>query len=300
MTVEEADSRRGIAAALVAYGVWGLLPIYFGYLHDVNPVEVVAQRILWSMLLIGVLFILRSELPALGAVLRNRRAMLALSASAAFIGINWLTYVWAVQSGHVLGASLGYFLNPLVNVVLGVFVLGEKLRRGQLIAVLVAAAGVALMATAALDTLWVSVLLAISFALYGLVRKVTPVPAMAGLGAETMILTPLALFWMIALAPAGSLAFGQDSGTTALLVTTGLVTTVPLVLFAVAAQRLPLATLGLMQFLAPTLQFVAGIYFFGETLNRGQMVSFSLIWIGLILFAADSFTANRRSKLATA
>lgn len=300
MQNENADSRKGVAAALIAYGIWGLLPIFFGLLHHVNPVEVVAQRILWSMLLIGGLFVLRSDLSTLWAVLRNRRAMLALSASAAFIGINWLTYVWAVQSGHVLGASLGYFLNPLVNVVLGVFVLGEKLRRGQLIAVLVAAAGVALMATAALDTLWVSVLLAISFALYGLVRKVTPVPAMAGLGAETMILTPLALFWMIALAPAGSLAFGQDSGTTALLVTTGLVTTVPLVLFAVAAQRLPLATLGLMQFLAPTLQFVAGIYFFGETLNRGQMVSFGLIWIGLILFAADSFTANRQSKLATA
>lgn len=300
MTVEEADSRRGIAAALVAYGVWGLLPIYFGYLHDVNPVEVVAQRILWSMLLIGVLFILRSELPALGAVLRNRRAMLALCASATFIGINWLTYVWAVQSGHVLGASLGYFLNPLINVLLGVLVLGEKLRRGQWISVLVAAAGVALMAMAALDTLWVSVLLAVSFALYGLVRKVTPVPAMAGLGAETIILAPLALFWMIALAPAGSLAFGQDAGTTALLVMTGVVTTVPLVLFAVAAQRLPLATLGLMQFLAPTLQFVTGIFFFGETLNHGQMLSFGLIWIGLILFAADGFTAARRSRVAVA
>lgn len=234
-TAEETHVRNGIAAALMAYGVWGLLPIYFGFLHHVNPIEVVAQRIIWSMLLIAVIFMLRSQIPSLVAVLRNRRAMLALSASAMLIGINWLTYVWAVQSGHVLGASLGYFLNPLVNVLLGVFVLGERLRRQQQIAVAIAAVGVALMAAAALSTLWVSVVLAISFAFYGLVRKLTPVPAMAGLGAETMILAPLALFWMTRMAPAGGLSFGQDAGTTALLIVTGLVTTVPLVLFAVAA-----------------------------------------------------------------
>lgn len=299
-TAEETHLRNGMAAALTAYGIWGLLPIYFGFLHHVNPVEVVAQRIIWSMLLITVIFTLRSQIPSLLTVLRNRRAMLALSASAALIGVNWLTYVWAVQSGHVLGASLGYFLNPLVNVLLGVFVLGEKLRRQQQIAVLIAAAGVALMATAALSTLWVSVVLAISFALYGLVRKLTPVPAMAGLGAETLILAPLALFWMTMMGPAGGLSFGQDASTTTLLIFTGLITTVPLVLFAVAAQRLPMATLGLMQFVAPTLQFLTGIFFFGETLNRGQIASFALIWVGLILFAADSFATARRNRMAMA
>ncbi len=287
-------------AALGAYVLWGLLPIFFKLLHHVGPVEVVAQRILWSMILVTALIALRTGVAPLLAVLRDRRVMLALAMSACLICGNWLTYVWAIHADHVVGASLGYFLNPLVNVLLGVFVLKEKLRRAQRIAIAIAALGVALMAMAALETLWISIILAFSFAFYGLVRKLTPAPPLAGLGAETLILTPLALAYILWLGSQGTLAFGADTQTTTLMIISGAVTTVPLVLFAVAAQRLSMATLGLMQYLAPTLQFLSGIFLFGETLNRGQIGSFALIWLGLILFAADSYATARRSRLAAA
>lgn len=293
----EHSHRQGLGAAIAAYGLWGLLPIFFRLLHHVGPVEVVAQRVLWSLILITLLIAARTGMGALTAVLRDRRVMLALAVSALMIATNWLTYVWAVNSGHVIAASLGYFLNPLVNVALGVLVLKERLRRGQTIALAVAALGVAILATAALQTLWISVTLAVSFALYGLVRKVTPVAPMAGLGAETLLLTPLALGWLTWIAMQGTLTFGQDVPTTALLIASGAVTTVPLLLFAVAAQRLPMATLGVLQYLAPTMQFLCGILLFGETLNRGQILSFGLIWLGLILFAADSYRAARQGRM---
>ena len=286
-----------MGAAIAAYGLWGLLPIFFKLLHHVGPVEIVAQRVLWSLILITLLIAVRTGMGALTAVLRDRCVMRALAVSAVMIAANWLTYVWAVNSGHVIAASLGYFLNPLVNVALGVLVLKERLRRGQMIALAVAALGVAILATAALQTLWISVTLAVSFAFYGLVRKVTPVAPMAGLGAETLLLTPLALGWLAWIAMQGTLAFGQDAPTTALLIAAGAVTTVPLILFAVAAQRLPMATLGLLQYLAPTMQFLCGILLFGETLSRGQIVSFGLIWLGLILFAADSYRAARQNQV---
>lgn len=276
------------------------MPIFFRLLHHVAPVEIVAQRVLWSLILIAGVLSARRSLPALFGALRNPRLMLPLGASALMIGTNWLTYVWAVNSGHVIAASLGYFLNPLVNVGLGVVVLKERLRRGQIAAIIVAAAGATIMAASALTTLWISVALALSFALYGLIRKTTPVLPMIGLGAETMLLTPLALFYLFWLSGHGGSALGSDGRTTALLIVSGAVTTVPLVLFAMAAQRLPMAMLGLMQYVAPTLQFLTGILLFGETLSRGQMWSFALIWLGLILFATDSLTAARRNRLATA
>jgi len=272
------------------------LPLYFHWLDGVGPVEVVAQRILWSLVLILSIFALRTGFGAFVAVLRARRLMLALAPSAIFIGVNWTTYIWAIHAGHVVGASLGYFLNPLVNVLLGVLVLKERLRRGQVLAIVVAASGVALMATAALETLWVSVVLAVSFALYGLVRKLTPVEAFAGLGAETLILSPLALGWCLWLASQGTMDFGREPLTTGLMILSGAVTTVPLVLFAVAARRLPFLALGLLQYIAPTLQFLCGVLLLGETLNRGQMLSFGLIWIGLILFALDSYRCARRTR----
>nr|WP_322787658.1 EamA family transporter RarD [Sphingobium herbicidovorans] len=285
-------------AALGAYGIWGLLPIFFKLLHAVTPVEVVSQRIIWSLALILTLLAARRSLGALVATLRNRRLLLPLTLSALFIAINWLVYVWAVNGGHVVSASLGYFLNPLVNVALGVMVLKERLRRGQAIAIGVAALGVAIMAAAALTTLWISVGLAVSFALYGLVRKLTPVSPLVGLGAETMILTPLALAYLVWLSAHGGIGFGQNAYVSSLLVTSGALTTAPLVLFAMAAQRLPLATLGVIQYLAPTLQFLCGVFLYGEKLTHGQMVSFALIWLGLILFVADSVASARRNRPA--
>lgn len=292
--------RAGVFAALGAYGLWGLLPIYFNLLHGVTAVEMVAQRVIWSFVLILALLAARRNLAPLTAALRNPRLLLPLTGSALLIAMNWLTYVWAVHDGHVIAASLGYFLNPLVNVALGVLVLQEKLRRTQAVAIGIAAIGVAIMAGAALTTLWISIALALSFAFYGLIRKLTPVTPMVGLGAETVMLAPLAAGWLLWLSVHGGTSLGKEPHVTALLIASGAVTTVPLVLFATAAQKLPMATLGLMQYLAPTLQFLCGLLLFGERLTQGQMLSFALIWLGLILFASDSITAARRNRLAPA
>jgi chloramphenicol-sensitive protein RarD len=277
-----------------------VLPIFFRLLHHVDPVEIVSQRVLWSLVLIVTLLAARAGLGTLIAALRDRRLVLPLAASALMIAINWLVYVWAVNDGHVVATSLGYFLNPLVNVALGVLVLKEKLRRAQMLAISVAAVGVAILAAAALTTLWISLTLAISFAFYALLRKITPVAPMTGLGVETLLLSPPAIAYLVSEANHGGASFGQDAGTTALLILAGAVTTVPLVLFATAAQRLPMATLGLLQYLAPMLQFFCGVVLFGETLSQGQMLSFGLIWIGLILFATDGLRMARRKRVATA
>ena len=287
-------------AALGAYGLWGLLPIFFKLLHEVAPVEVVSQRVIWSLLLIlGVLAARRGLGPLLSAF-RDSKLLLPLAGSALFIGINWVTYVWSVNNDHVIAASLGYFLNPLVNVALGVLVLKEKLRRAQVLAIATATLGVAIMAAAALTTLWISVLLALSFAFYGLIRKMTPVPPMAGLGVETLILTPFALAYLLWLSAHSGISLGTNAYVTWLLIASGALTTIPLVLFAMAAHRLPMATLGLMQYLAPSLQFLCGVFLYGEKLSHGQMASFALIWLGLILFAGDSVTAARRNRLSPA
>lgn len=285
---------------MVAYGLWGLLPLFFRLLHHVDPTEIVAQRIIWSLLLILAILAARQGVGPFIAALREPKLVRPLSLSALLIAANWLTYVWAVNQGHVLAASLGYFLNPLVNVALGVLVLKEKLRRPQLIAIGAAAIGVAILAASAIATLWISLSLAFSFAFYALVRKLTPVAPMAGLGVETALLAPVALAYLLWEAGHGGMGFGRDAGTSALLILSGAVTTAPLLLFAVAAQRLPMATLGLLQFMAPTLQFLCGVLIFGETLSAGQMLSFGLIWVGLILFASDGIARARRSRLATA
>ncbi|WP_366143151.1 EamA family transporter RarD [uncultured Sphingobium sp.] len=287
-------------AATAAYGLWGLLPLFFRLLHHVDAIEIVTQRILWSLLLILPILAWRGTLPVFRATFGNTRLVAALAGSALMIAINWLTYVWAVNDNHVIAASLGYFLNPLVNVLLGVLVLKERLRRPQLLAIGLAAIGVAILAASALTTLWISLTLAFSFAFYGLLRKLTPVAPMTGLGVETALLAPLAIAYLVWETGHGGIGFGQDGTTSMLLILSGGVTTVPLVLFATAAQRLPMATLGLMQYIAPTLQFLCGVLLLGEVLSFGQMLSFGLIWIGLILFAGDSIATARRNRTAAA
>jgi chloramphenicol-sensitive protein RarD len=295
---EGGSPANGIGYALGCYFLWGLLPLYFHMLDRVAPTEIVAQRVVWSLVLVVGIIAARTGLTAFFDVLRNKRLMAPLSASAALICTNWLVYIWAVHNDHVIAASLGYFLNPLVNILLGYLFLKERLRRGQVFAVAVAALGVGILAAAALDTLWISLTLALSFGLYGLVRKITPVAPMRGLGAETVLLTPFAIAYLLWLNAQGGLAFGTDLKTTSLLILSGAITATPLLLFAIAAQRLSMATLGIMQYLAPTLQFLTGILIFGETLSRGQMLSFSLIWLGLILFTVDSLRGMRAARLA--
>lgn len=293
-----ARTRAGLLAGFGAYGLWGLLPLYFKLLNAVSPFEIVAHRVIWSVAFLAVVLAVMRNYPPFLAVFRQSRILGALAVSAILIGINWLVYVWAVDTAHIVAASLGYFLNPLVNVALATLVLKEKLTRGQAIAIAIATVGVAILAVGEWQTLWISLSLAVSFAFYGLVRKLTPVPSAAGLAVETVLLTIPALIALGWFAQQGLLSFGSDPLITLGLIGTGAVTSVPLILFAISARALPFVTLGLMQYIAPSLQFLSGVFLFSEPMSTGRWISFLFIWIALTLFVWDSVraSATRNSK----
>lgn len=294
----ERIDRSGLVQGLAAYGIWGVLPLFFWLLRDVAAGEVVASRVLWSLGLLAVVIAAMGRGAALVTALGKPRVIGMLAISAALISVNWLVYIWSVQHHHVLESSLGYFLNPLVNVLLGVVLLRERLGRAQLVAVAMAGIGVAVLAVGAGQGIWISLTLAFSFGFYGLVRKVVAVGALEGLALETAILAPVALAYLIWLSGHGGLAFGGGAVTTAALALSGVATAVPLLLFAGAARRLPYSTLGLLQYLAPTMQFVLAIGFFGETVTSAHLICFALIWTGLAIFAADGLIAARRRRAA--
>ncbi len=290
------NTRAGYAYGIGVYLVWGIVPIYFKLLDHVGAVEIVAHRIVWSVIFLAGLLAVLGKLRGLFPIFRNPRTMLALGTSAVLIAINWLGYIWAVNNQHILAASLGYFLNPFVNIVLGTLLLKEKLRPATMLAIGLATIGVAVLATSALDTLWISLTLAFSFGFYGYVRKITDVGAIEGLAVETTILAPAFLAYMLWLGAAGGLAFGQGWQTDTLLIFAAVVTSVPLMLFAAAARRLTLTTLGFIQYLAPSLQFVIAAFVFNEPLNSGQIVCFACIWAALAIFTIDSFRAARARR----
>ena len=238
----------------------------------------------------------RGELGAIRAALANPGSRLRLAGSGVLISINWLTYVWAINNGHVIDASLGYFINPLVSVLLGVVVLSERLNRAQWTAVGIAAAGVIYLALVTGRPPWISLVLALSFGLYGLIRKVVAVESLPALATETLVLTPLAAGYLLWLGSHGSGAFGRlGMSTDLLLLGSGIATAVPLALFAYGARRIPLSTVGLTQYLAPTMQFLLGVFFFGEPFTRARAIGFTLIWCALAIYAADGL---RRSRTA--
>lgn len=294
VTPPQSIDRTGLIQGLGAYLIWGLLPLYFVALKDVAAGEVVASRIGFSLLFLGLVMLAMRRFGPLRAALRNWRIMAALVASALLISVNWLVYIWAVQNGHVLAGSLGYFLNPLINVLLGVVVLKERLTRVQAGAVALAGVGVAVLAAGAGDALWISLTLGLSFGLYGLVRKMASVGALEGLTIETAILTPIAVAYLAWLAGHGGLTFGQETQTTILLVVAGIVTAVPLLLFAASARRLPYATIGLLQYVAPTIQFLLAVAVLGEALTVPHIICFACIWAGLALYVSGSVWKARR------
>ena len=284
MTDRHDAMRSGLILGIGAYAAWGLLPLYLRLLRGVPSLEVLAHRIVWSLLLLIVIVVVTRRAGAIRAAARGRTLAL-LAASATLIAINWLVYIWAVQHGHVLEASLGYFINPLVNVALGMALLGERIGRVQKAAVAVAAAGVVVMALSGGGALWISLTLALSFGTYGLIRKVAAIDSLGGLTVETALLLVPALA-VIAMAQVGGQgAFGQDRTVDLLLVLAGAVTAVPLLMFAAAARRLRYATMGLLQYIAPTLQFVEAVALFHEPLRPVHLVTFALIWTGCALYA---------------
>jgi chloramphenicol-sensitive protein RarD len=291
------ETPSGLPAALGAYLIWGFLPLYLLLVTEVPPFEFVGWRIIWTLPFCLLIVALRKQFPALKAAISNPRTLLALFASALLIAINWLVYVWAIMENQVYAASLGYYLNPLLNVLLGTLLLGEKLTKWQWLAVAIAASAVALLSAGALTTLWISLTLAFSFGLYGIVRKQVDIGSVPGLTIESAILLlPAAgVAWWYAGSAQGS-AFGADPALSLIIMLSGVVTAVPLLLFAIAARRMNYSTLGFIQYLAPTIVFFLGLTVFGEQLRPVQLGSFVLIWIAVAIFVGDLWARTRRAK----
>ena len=285
-------SRRGFAFGVAAYGLWGVLPIYFKLLETLPAFDIVAHRVVWSIPFLAVLITAAGGWGEVRAAAANRKTLGTLAITALLIGGNWLLYVYAVTGGHILAASFGYYLNPLANVLLGRFVLHEKLSRLQWTAVAIAAAGISVLAAGALGQLWISLTLCVSFALYGLLRKVVAADAVTGLGIETAMLFPLAAIWLGWRAVAGVPVMGTSQIQTGLLLVAGIVSTTPLLLFTAAAKRLQYSTLGMLQFIAPTLQFLIAVLY-GEPLRAAHFIAFPAIWIALALYVAALVAAPR-------
>ena len=289
---------KGILSAALAYVIWGLFPLYFKLLSDIAPLEVLVHRVLWSLLFLLGLLAVRRQWDWLKQA-RSQPRLLGVSAiSATLLSVNWLTYIWSVTNGHVIEASLGYFITPLVNVLLGYTVLHERLRRMQWLALGLAAAGVLWLTVQAGHLPWIALALAGSFGLYGLLRKVATLGALEGLTLETLLLAPIAAIvlgvWMFN----GSSTFpAADATTNFWLIAAGPITAIPLLLFAAGARRISLTTLGLLQYIGPTIQLALGLWLFHEPFSAARLLGFALIWLALALYSAESWW-HSRSQLA--
>jgi len=287
----------GFLAALASFFGWGLLPVYWKALITVNPFEILCHRVIWSLLFIAVILTLRRGWAETMAPLRSRRDLLILTASSLMIGGNWLLYIWAVNNDHVLDTSLGYYINPLVNVLLGFVFFRERLRPLQAAAIGLAALGVINSVISHGELPWISLALAVSFGLYGLLRKIASVESLSGLFLETMVLGPFALGYILWLQAHGASAlFHQGIGIDLLLMGAGVATASPLIGFAFGARRLQLTTLGLLQYLAPTIAFLLGVFVYKEPFNAGHLLTFALIWSGLAVYTVESVVTMRAHR----
>ncbi|MGI8931597.1 MAG: EamA family transporter RarD [Sphingomicrobium sp.] len=289
-------ARAGLLFGLAAYGLWGVLPIYFKLLQAVPSIDIVAHRIVWSLIALALLVTVLRAWDQVRAAIRHRHTLVLLVLSALLIGVNWLLYVYAINSGHILAGSLGYYLNPLANILLGRFILKEKLSRLQWAAVAIAAGGISVLLAGALGTLWISLTLCFSFATYGLIRKMVAVDSLAGLTIETMLLFPLAFVWLLLGGAAEGPVFGANANEAMLLISAGIVSTVPLLCFTAAARRLPYSTVGMLQFIAPTLQFAIAVAVYGEAFTRAHGIAFGAIWTALILYVVSMVRSRRAER----
>jgi chloramphenicol-sensitive protein RarD len=293
--MSSAERRRGLVYGVFAYGLWGIVPLFWKLLAAVSPIELLAHRAVWGLGAFGAFAAGTGRLGAIGAGLRDERTVKVMAFSGTLLAINWGTFIGAVATGHLLDASLGYFINPLVSVALGMVVLGERLRRLQWLAIMSATTGVTVLTLRVGRIPWIALVLAATFGLYGLVRKTAAVDSLVGSAIETAIMTPIAVGYLGFLAARGGGALGHaDVTTQALLVATGAVTAVPLLLFTSSTRRLRLSTVGFLQYLAPTCQFLLAVLAFGEPFAPPQFAAFALIWIGLVVFSVDAIRASRR------
>ena len=297
MPDSSATARRGYTAALSAFLVWGAFPVYFHALHQVPALQVIAHRIAWSLVFVLGWMYLRNELGLIRAALCDRGVVLRLALSASLTSVNWLTFIYAVANGHVVETSLGYFIGPLVNVLLGVVILSERLTPVQWTSVAIATVGVGYLTFMTGGLPWIALTIAVSFSCYGFVRKVVKIDALPGLAMETLILTPLALGFLLWSEVKGVGAFGHvDLVTTLLLIVSGPLTASTLYLFAYGTRRLTYSTVGLLQYIAPTLQFASGLFILHEPFDRARATGFLVIWAALFLYAAEGVRLSRRQQ----
>ena len=282
------ERRPGVLFGLAAYSIWGLFPLYFPLLRPSGGLEIVAHRVLWSLLFIALLLTVVRRWSHVRALLTDRRRLLVLAGAAVLIAVNWLVFVYGVNSGHVVETSLGYFINPLMSVLLGVVVFGERLRSLQWVAVGIAAVAVAVLTVDYGRPPWIALSLALTFALYGLMKKIVRVEAAPGLFVETLLVAVPAIVVLALLHADGTARFADaGAGHAALLVGSGIATAIPLLLFAAAARRIPLSTIGLLQYLTPLMQLAIGVFVYDEPMPPARLAGFAIVWVALAVFTAD-------------
>jgi chloramphenicol-sensitive protein RarD len=289
---------KGIWYAVGAYVAWGFFPIYWKWLHSVPAIQLIAHRIIWSFVLLAIVLFVTRQWKSFRSAALTRRALLIYLASAVLLTINWLTYVWAVNAGFIVETSLGYFINPLLSVLLGVFFLREKLRAWQWAPIGLAAIGVTYVAISYGQFPWIALTLAFSFGIYGLIKKAAPLGSLYGLTLETGLLFIPAVGFLIVMEMRGGGAFLHSGSVLDLLmVGAGVVTTIPLLMFASAVQRIPLSTVGVLQYITPTMQFLLGVLLYREPFNRSHLIGFSIVWVALAIFWLEGFLASRRQRV---
>ena len=290
----------GILYAALAYGIWGVFPLYFRALHGVPAFELLMHRMVWALLVVVMILLVRHRWSWLREVLSAPRVLARFAISAVLISLNWFVYIWAVNNRHVVDASLGYFITPLVNVLLGAIVLGERPRPAQWSAIAIAAAGVGWLAWQSGHLPWIGLALAATFGSYGLAKKTAPLGALEGLALETTLLFPFAVAALLWMSSQGQSAFADgDFRLRLLLVASGPLTAMPLLLFAAGARRIPMTTLGLLQYISPTLQLLLGVWVFHEPFGGPSLIGYGVIWLALVLYASESLWRARQG-LATA
>jgi chloramphenicol-sensitive protein RarD len=287
---------KGILFAIGAYGIWGLLPIYWKTIDIVPAPQILSHRIVWSFIFLVIVLLMKKDLSTFTRVVQSKKTLAIFTLAAVLIGVNWLTYIWAVNAGYIVETSLGYFINPLVSVLFGVIFLGEKLRPLQWAPIILAATGVLYLTISYGALPWIALVLAFTFGLYGLIKKTAPLNSLHGLSLETGILFLPALFYLFYAEGQGTGLMGHaDWLVTILLIFTGIATALPLLLFASAARKINLSTLGILQYIAPTMQFLIGVLMYGEPFTQSRLFGFSIIWTALLIYTFEGVLERRRS-----
>ena len=293
--------KKGVLSAVIAYALWGIFPVYFKALNAVPALQILAHRVVWSFVLLAAVLLVRREINTFRKTALHPRMIAQYALAAVLLAVNWGMYVWGVNAGYVVQTSLGYFINPLVSVLLGVFFLKERLRPLQWLAVGLAALGVLYLTLSAGELPWIALVLAFSFGLYGLVKKTSPLAPLYGLSLETVILFLPGLAVLIAVGASGTGAFGSLSrAQDGLMILSGVVTVIPLLLFATATRSVPLSTIGLLQYIAPTTQLLLGVFLYHEPFSQSRLIGFSIIWAGLLLLSGETLRGWLRTTSAPA